>query len=243
MGNIKIHGLRKEKRKFFFVLLRLAEMGAYQRSIKVSTFLLAEKIGLSQQTASRYLLDLQRLGWIERSITRNGGLIRITEAGRSVLREVFSRLSVILESKIPSSLMFEGVVFSGLGEGSYYVTREAYRRQFIEKLGFDPYPGTLNVKLLSEHDVKARAELDNYPAIEIEGFKDKDRTYGPVRCFRALINNEAEGAVVCALRSHYNSSVIEIISPFYLRGKLKLNDGSRVRVEVFPNIPSKKGET
>jgi len=146
-----------------------------------------------------------------------------------------------LEAKYPPSLTIEGTVFSGLGEGAYYVTREAYRRQFIEKLGFDPYPGTLNLKLTTEYDVEAAADLESYPAIVIEGFKNENRTYGPVRCFHALVNNREKGAVVMALRSHYNMSVLEVIAPVYLRGKLKLKDGSRVKVTVFVEAGSDGG--
>jgi len=226
----------RNMQRLFFTLYKLAEMGAYDRTIKVSTELLAEKMGFSQQTASRHLIELDKIGWIERSITPQGTRIRISKKGRAQLLKVYSSLSKIIEAKYPHSITLEGVVFSGLGEGAYYVTREAYRRQFIEKLGFDPYPGTLNLKITSKHDLRARMDLENYPAIEIEGFRDKDRTYGPVRCFHALINGEERGAVVFAMRSHYNSSVLEVIAPVYLRGRLNLRDGSRVRVEVFPNI-------
>jgi len=220
----------------FFVLYKLAEMGAYNRTVKVSTEFLAEKLGFSQQTASRRLIELERLGWIERTITPNGTLIKLSESGRSQLRRIHSALGVILEAKYPPSITIEGTVFTGLGEGAYYVTREAYRRQFIEKLGFNPYPGTLNLRITSEYDLRVRMDLEAYPAIEISGFKDKDRTYGPVRCFHALIGNRERrerGAVIFALRSHYDSSVLEVISPVYLRGRLKLRDGSKVKVEVL----------
>ncbi|MFQ6095418.1 MAG: DUF120 domain-containing protein [Candidatus Bathyarchaeia archaeon] len=229
--------------KFFFTLLKLAELGASTKAIKISTEFLAGKMGASQQTASRHLADLQRIGWIRRSITHEGSLVRITDTGTAQLKKVFSSLSSIFESKYPPSVTFEGVVFTGLGEGAYYVTREPYRRQFIEKLGFDPYPGTLNLRLTSEYDIKTRAELEAYPAIEISGFKNEDRSYGRVRCFHAFVNNKEKGAVVCALRSLYNKSVIEIISPVYLRGRLKLKDGNKVKVEVFPHLPSEKPES
>jgi riboflavin kinase len=225
---------------FLFTLLKLAELGATAKAIKISTDFLAAKMGSSQQTASRHLVDLQRIGWIRRSITHEGSLVRITDAGRAQLNSVFSRLSSIFELKYPPTVTLEGVVFSGFGEGAYYVTREPYRRGFVEKLGFDPYPGTLNLRLTSEYDIKTRAELENYPAIEISGFKNENRSYGPVRCFHALINNREKAAVVCALRSHYNTSAIEIISPVYLRGRLDLKDGHKAKVEVFPNLSSEK---
>jgi CTP-dependent riboflavin kinase len=42
-----------------------------------------------------------------------------------------------------------------------------------------------------------------------------------------------KGAVLFALRTHYNSSVLEIIAPTFLRSNLKLKDGNKVKVEIF----------
>ncbi|UCF59280.1 MAG: DUF120 domain-containing protein [Candidatus Bathyarchaeota archaeon] len=221
------------KWKHFFTLYKLAEMGARNRTIKVSTEYLAEKMGASQQTASRNLIELDKKAWIKRTITPEGCLIKITEAGATELKKLYSNLRLIMEAAYPLSVTLEGVLFTGLGEGAYYVTRDKYRKQFIEKLGFDPYPGTLNLKLTSEYDTKARSELETYPGIEIEGFKDESRTFGNVKCYPVVINNKMKGAVIFALRSHYNSSVLEIIAPTYLRSQLKLKDGHKVKVEVL----------
>lgn len=217
----------------FFTLYKLAELGACSRTVKVSTEYLAEKMGTSQQTASRHLIELEKRGWINRTITPEGCLIRITDSGVGELKKLYSDLRLIFEAAYPPSVTLEGLLFTGLGEGAYYVTRDGYRKQFIEKLGFDPYPGTLNLKLTTEYDMKTRSELESYPAIELEGFENESRTFGPVKCYPAIINNKAKGAVVYALRSHYNSSVIEIIAPKFLRGNLKLKDGNKVKVEVL----------
>jgi riboflavin kinase len=224
----------KENSRVFFMLYKLAEMGAYNQTIKVSTTTLAKEIGLSQQSASRYLINLERKGLIHRTATREGSYIRISKIGEELLRRIYFGLSAILEGK-PRSIIIEGKVFSGLGEGAYYVSREAYRRQFIEKLGFDPYPGTLNLKIVDEQNARLRSELDAYPGIKINGFRNKDRTYGSVKCFHAMINGREKGAVIFAFRSHYGKDVLEIIAPVYLRGQLKLKDGDKVKVEIFPS--------
>jgi riboflavin kinase len=218
--------------KDFFILYRLAEMGACSKTVKISTSALARTLGLSQQSVSRRLIEMERKGLIQRTVTGGGSLIRISELGENYLRGIYLGLGAIFEGK-PQSITVEGRVFSGLGEGAYYVSKEMYRKQFIEKLGFDPYPGTLNLKISSEQNAKLKAKLDAYPGIEIEGFKNRDRTYGSVKCFRAIIEGKEQGAVVLALRSHYGKDVIEIIAPEYLRGRLGLRDGDKVRVEVF----------
>jgi riboflavin kinase len=219
--------------RHLFTLIKLAEMGAHRRTAKISTEYLAEKLGASQQTASRYLIELDGKGWIKRTITPEGCLIRITDAGIKELNKLYSTLRLLIEAAYPPSVTLEGTVFTGLGEGAYYITKENYRKQFMEKLGFDPYPGTLNLKLTTDYDNKARGELDAYPAVEIEGFKSEDRTFGDVKCYPVIIENKVKGALISALRSHYDSSVVEIIAPVALRKHLKLKDGHKVKVEVL----------
>lgn len=230
---MKSLGVDAQSWKISFTLFKLAEMGASRRTVKVSTEYLAERIGLSQQTASRHLIQLEKKGWIGRTITPEGCLIRITDSGVVELKKLYSSLQAVFEAAYPLSVTLEGVLFTGIGEGAYYITRDGYRKQFIEKLGFDPYPGTLNLKLTTDYDMKTMTELESYPAIEIQGFKSETRSFGAVKCYPAVINNKIKGTVVAALRSHYNSSVIEIIAPYYLRGKLKLKDGHKVKVEIF----------
>ncbi|MFB0567611.1 MAG: DUF120 domain-containing protein [Candidatus Bathyarchaeia archaeon] len=230
---MKSLGVDAQSWKISFTLFKLAEMGASRRTVKVSTEYLAERIGLSQQTASRHLIQLEKKGWIRRTITPEGCLIRITDSGVVELKKLYSSLQAVFEAAYPLSVTLEGVLFTGIGEGAYYITRDGYRKQFIEKLGFDPYPGTLNLKLTTDYDMKTMTELESYPAIEIEGFKSETRSFGAVKCYPAVINNKIKGTVLAALRSHYNSSVIEIIAPYYLRGKLKLKDGHKVKVEIF----------
>jgi riboflavin kinase len=215
-----------------FTLLKLAEMGAHRCTAKISTQYLAEKLGISQQTASRYLIELERKGWIKRTTTPDGSLIKIDEPGVRELQQLHQNLQLWLEAAYPPSITLEGMVFTGLGEGAYYTTKEIYKHQFIEKLGFDPYPGTLNLKLTTEYDLKTRTELEALPAIEIQGFKTEDRTFGAIKAYPATLANRTCGALISALRSHYDRSVMEIIAPVNLRRQLKLKDGQKVKVEI-----------
>jgi len=219
--------------KQFYALYKLAELGASRRTVKVSTEYLAEKMGLSQQSASRYLIQLENKGMIKRTVTPDGCLVKVTGNGQIELKRLYSSLKMIFEAAYPPSITLEGTLFTGLGEGSYYISKDGYRKQFMEKLGFDPYPGTLNLKLTTDYDVKTRIELETYPAIELQGFFNESRSFGSVKCYPAIINNKVKGAVLTAMRTHYDSSVIEVVAPTYLRGSLKLKDGQKVKVEVL----------
>ncbi len=125
-----------------------------------------------------------------------------------------------------------GKVFSGLGEGAYYVSMNGYRRQFISKLGFDPFPGTLNVRLLSAVDRKMRKELGVAKGIHIEGFDDGKRTYGGAECFKAVVNGEVKAAVLVLERTSHDDTVMELISPLNVRETLDLSEGDRIDVKV-----------
>jgi riboflavin kinase, archaea type len=217
-----------------FTLLKLAEMGAHKRTAKISTEYLADKLGTSQQTASRYLIELEHKGLIKRNVTHEGCLIRIDSAGTAQLQKLCINLKTLLEAAYPPTMTLEGTVFTGLGEGAYYTAKDHYKKQFIEKLGFEPYPGTLNIKLTTDYDVKTRTELEAYPAIEVAGFKNEDRTFGIVKCYPVMIENKVKGAILSALRTHYDVSVLEILAPVCLRKYLNLKDGNKVKVEIIP---------
>jgi riboflavin kinase, archaea type len=223
----------KQQWQHLYMLLKLAEMGAYKRTAKISTDYLSKKLGISQQTASRYLIELEHEGWIQRNISPEGSLIKVEDPGIHELQRLFSELKVLMEKSYPPSVTLEGTVFTGLGEGAYYIGKESYRKQIVEKLGFEPYAGTLNLRLFSDYDIKTRVELDAYPAIEVKGFQNEDRSFGLVKCYPAVIDNQVKGALVTALRSHYDASVLEIVAPVCLRKALHLKDGQKVKIEIY----------
>lgn len=215
----------------FNLLFELMMMGAKDGYVRLTTTEFAKRIGKSQQAASIYLQELEREGYIERQVN-NGSYVRLTQKGVDLLTTVYLLLRNQLE-EAPTTVIVEGTVFSGLGEGAYYMSLKGYREQFLKKLGFEPYPGTLNIRV--DHQfLKEREKLNEFRefAIRIEGFSDGVRTYGSLWCYHALIN-DIRGAALIIERSHYDISVLEVISQHKLRDELELKDGDRVRVSVF----------
>jgi riboflavin kinase len=223
----------KIKPHLWFTLYTLMKLGATKTSIKISTTQLSEEIGGSQQSASRHLQLLESEGMLERSITSEGSRVKITGHGEAELDLVLKELKWYLEGKEAQAIEFEGEVVSGLFEGAYYISKEGYHRQIVEKLGFEPFPGTLNVRI-SEEDYDRRRRLERGAFIRLEGFKDGERSFGAAHCFPCLINGEIEGALIVAERSIHDYSVMEIISPHYLRRKMELADGDKVKVSFLP---------
>jgi len=211
-------------------LITLGQMGALQSQIRISTSTLARELSVSQQTASRYMVDLEKQGYIERYPSSQGTQIKVTPLGYAILETLYLSLKQLLQEQ-PRVLEFDGVLVSGLGEGAYYVQLQGYREQFAQKLGFTPYPGTLNLRLSSDH-FWVKKELESLPAILITSFQTQRRTFGQVKCFRATINDTARGAIILINRTHHADRIIEIIAPQNLRKTLKLTEGSRVHVSI-----------
>jgi riboflavin kinase len=117
-----------------------------------------------------------------------------------------------------------GKVFSGTGEGRRYLTLPWVKRQIEEKLGFTPYPGTLNI-LLSEESARRRKLLETADAMKINPAEG----YCSGILHKARIE-EAECAIVIPEVAGYPRDYLEVIAADYLRAKLQLEDGDTVTV-------------
>ena len=209
------------------ILKVLALLGADNNRIELSSFDLARQVKVSQQTASRYLLDLDRQEFIRREMGIRKQMIQILPRGMNVLREEYVHYHRLFDLR--DEIQIEGAVISGMGEGKYYTEQDEYIRQFREKLGFTPYSGTLNISIEDVELNKLRM-LRNAGGILIDGFDTADRSFGSVHCFKTKISR-VSCAVVLPIRSHY-SKVLEVISSYYLRNKLGLKDGDEVKLIV-----------
>lgn len=207
-------------------LYRLAELTESEGPHTTSE--IANELGLSQQTASRHLIDLENQGLIKRERLTRGTSVRLTEKGVLELRNMYLTLHRVLE-KPKRQLTLEGELFTGLGEGAYYVSQPGFVRRFEEKLGFKPFMGTLNVRLKGEQ-LKKRSFMESISCVEIEGFRNGKRSFGPVKCYPAVVNEEVEACVIRPLRTHYGEDVIEILAPVNLRKRLNLKDGDQVGI-------------
>ena len=206
--------------------------GAQFNFIEITTADLGKDIKRSQQAASRHLLDLENAGYIERLRKGQTFRIKITNKGYSEIESLYSTLKSALECT-QFSIDFEGTVVSGMGEGAYYMALEGYRKQFKEKLGFEPFPGTLNVKLIDQILMNARREIGKYPSVFINGFSDNTRTYGWVKCYKADIKGAINNAAALVLeRTHYDDSTLEIIAPISLKESIGIQNGDKISIKV-----------
>ncbi|MFZ2412211.1 MAG: winged helix-turn-helix domain-containing protein/riboflavin kinase [Candidatus Methanoperedens sp.] len=209
-------------------LKRLALLGAHNKPVELSSVEFAPHIDGSPQTAARKLKNLEDEKLISRQILHKGQLISITKKGIFALQNELNDYQEIFSGN-GSIKVLSGKVITGLGEGQYYISLEGYRAQFREKLGFDPYPGTLNIKLDPESiELRKRISANT----RILGFTDQNRTFGSGSCFNVRIS-DIKGAVITPERTHYPEDIIEVIAPLNLRDYLNIKDGSVVNVEVI----------
>jgi riboflavin kinase len=221
------------KLQHIFTMTGLLQRGAQHNFIELTTSDLGKNIKKSQQAASRHLLDLENAGYIERLRKGQTFRIKITNRGYSEIKSLYSTLKSAIEVT-PFTIHFEGIVVSGMGEGAYYMALEGYRKQFKEKLGFEPYPGTLNVKLVDQVFMNARRDIGKYPSVFINGFSDDTRTYGWVKCYKAEINKGAinNAAALVLERTHYDDSMLELIAPISLKESIGIQNGDKISVKV-----------
>ncbi|WP_338604848.1 DUF120 domain-containing protein [Sulfolobus tengchongensis] len=192
---------------------------------------LARLLNFSQQSISRKLKELEEDKLIVRIISKEGEIIRLTEEGEKFLNTCLTSLKDAILSL--HSIEIRGNIVSGLGEGKIFLSMEYYKTQINKIMGFDPYPGTLNIVIYDKQSLENRLLLDSSPSLLIPEYKQKDRVLGAVKLYPASINSIKPAAVVMPLRTTHPKSVIEIISPFYLREKLNLKDGDEVTIEVY----------
>ena len=169
--------------------------------------------------------------FIDRVMTGRQLSVKITQKGYSELVKLHSILGYSLDSS-PSHLELHGSVISGLGEGAYYMSLNGYTKQFKAKIGYVPFPGTLNIKLNQLQATQIIQQLDEPDSIMIEPFSDGKRTYGWVKCFHVTLNNSIKCELIRLERTHHDNSVIELISKNNLRKTAILKTDSKVTVKI-----------
>ncbi len=209
------------------LLAYLADKGALHGECFCTTSELAHELKTSQQTASRRLRELESRALIERNPTTAGVEVKLTSLGKKELQNQYSLLKRIFGKPFGKKKILSGVVERGVGEGSYYISLKGYLTQFREKLGINPYAGTLNLRV---SETELSRFLTGLEKVNIAGFKTKERTFGEIDAYLAIINSSVKGALILPKRTTHPSNIVELISEDYLRGKLMLRDGDRVKV-------------
>ena len=103
-----------------------------------------------------------------------------------------------------------GRLATGVGQGRHFTRLDWARRQFIGKLGIDPFPGTLNVIVDGPRQMAVWADLKGRPGVRIanpgDGPDDCD-----ARCYPVSIEGRVDAAIVVPEVADYAK-----VSPWWL---------------------------
>jgi len=219
------------KTQHILTLTYLLSKGAKHNFVPITSSSLGKRIKKSQQAASNHLLELEKDGFIERIMTGRNFSLKITTKGYSEVVKLFTTLRASLDS-FPSYVELQGTVVSGMGEGAYYMSLKGYTKQFKKKIGYVPFPGTLNISLIKNEYIESIHQFDALEGILIKGFSDEKRTYGWVRCFKAKLNKSIDCELIRLERTLHDKKIIELISKINLRKAAKLSDESIVTITI-----------
>ncbi len=210
----------------FDFLLVLAKKGALDGFVVVTTVELAQELNISQQTASRWLQEAVENGDVE----KNANGIKLSTKSTQKLKEINAELNQLFT--INKSVKLTGSIMAGLGEGAYYLSRPGYVKQIKEKLGFEPFAGTLDIRLSSAQDLSKKLDILKKQGIRLESFKEENRFFGGASCYPCLINGKIKAAILQPDRTHHPQEVVELIAPVNLRKTLKLENGNQLEVLI-----------
>jgi len=236
----------------FLVIIHLLTYGAKENHIEITSTQISKGIKRSQQTASKILIELEKDNLIERIKNNKKFRVRVTQEGFEVIKELQELVKSAIDNSKRRKAIFKGKIVTGMGEGSYYMSLKGYKKQFKEKLGYEPFPGTLNIKLADKFYMDTKREIKNYPSLYVHGFKDENRTYGWVKCYPTVLipenkkndnesknihenseekkNIEIISSLLLLERTHHDNSLIEIISPVCIKDTANLKNGDFVTI-------------
>lgn len=213
--------------KYTSALRKIALLGGMDDYVVLSSRELGDALEMSQQSASKRILELLDEKLITRDLGARKQRIKITPKGVEGLKQEYSEYRRIFE--ISDQITLHGVITDGMGEGGYYICQSEYMGQFEDKLGFRPYEGTLNI-IIDKEDIGKLDIIRSAPGDIIEGFTTGGRTFGKVVAHKAKIRS-IDCAIVIPERSHYDN-IVEIVCQYHLRRTLSIDNGDRVEIKV-----------
>ncbi len=126
-----------------------------------------------------------------------------------------------------------GKLVSGLGEAGAFTRIDWARRQFMAKLGIDPYPGTLNLVIEAVDELARWRVVTASPGVILVSPRDD---WCNARCYPARIADgiadPINAAIVLPEIADYPKAKLELIAAVGVRDRLGLRDGDPVTLEI-----------
>lgn len=130
---------------------------------------------------------------------------------------------------MPREIILSGRVVTGVGQATAFTQLPWARAIFIEKLGVDPFPGTLNIKVEDAGHLASLRALWQHEGICIP---PPSQDFCAAKGFKVMVDDRYPGAIVFPLVVGYPDDTIEIIAPVHLKRSLGIDDGAVISVRV-----------
>ncbi len=129
----------------------------------------------------------------------------------------------------------EGTIIPGKGEAHVFLQLDWVKEQFLEKSGFIPFPGTLNLKVaLEDFDYLHRLALSRgEKLIPPPGEEELCQA----RLLPIRVGGITTSALVFPMVGDYYNDILELVAPVKLRQHLKLHDNDLLQFSVI--LPQK----
>ena len=123
-----------------------------------------------------------------------------------------------------------GRIVEGLREAGNFTQIPWVKKQFVEKLSIDPYPGTLNLEIVDPESLQAFKKLKATRGKEIT---PEDPIFCSANCYPVLISGRIKGAIVFPLVEGYPENKMELIASNNIKKALSLKTGDDLEVDVL----------
>jgi len=124
-----------------------------------------------------------------------------------------------------------GRLATGIGQGKLFTGLDWARAQFMDRLGIDPHPGTVNVIVDDPNSMPVWVRVKRTPGIRIDnpgiGPHDCD-----ARCYPVTVAGRIDGAIVVPEVDGYPPAQVEIVASIGVREALDIEDGDPVEIEL-----------
>ncbi|MFQ5912934.1 MAG: DUF120 domain-containing protein [Nitrospinota bacterium] len=119
----------------------------------------------------------------------------------------------------------------GRGEGAGFTETPWAKAAFTRILGFEPYPGTVNLRVdpsQAADALRTVREAEGFPMPPPEGSGSC-----AARCFRAKLGpGMAAGLVIPEVEGYYEN-VLEVLAPVNVQEAMGVSEGDSLEIEIF----------
>jgi CTP-dependent riboflavin kinase len=133
------------------------------------------------------------------------------------------------KEKMQRKLTITGKIIGGVKQGAFFTQLDWFQEQCLERLGFKPFPGTLNIEIPANNVSRIEA-LEDKKGVE---FIPPDAAFCSGKAFPISVEG-INGAIIIPAREVrvHAKNVIEVIAPLPLKKTLKKTDDDSITLTI-----------